>query len=121
MRAVVQDAYGAPGEVLRVREIAMPAVGDNDVLVRVRAASVHPDVWHTVTGIPYVLRLMGNGLRRPKFRVPGTDLAGVVESWDGPPRDSSPATRCSASALRSAGKTAARSQSLLRFPRASCR
>jgi len=80
MKAVVHDAYGSPGEVLKVRDVAMPAVGDNDVLVRVRAASVHPDVWHVVTGIPYILRVMGNGLRRPKFRVPGTDLAGVVES-----------------------------------------
>jgi len=80
MKAVVHDTYGAPGQVLAVRDIAMPAVADNDVLVRVRAASVHPDVWHVVTGLPYVLRLMGNGVRRPKFRVPGTDLAGVVEA-----------------------------------------
>ena len=79
MKAVVQDTYGLPDQVLEVRDIAMPAVGDNDVLVRVRAASVHPDVWHVVTGLPYVLRLMGNGVGRPKFRVPGTDLAGVVE------------------------------------------
>jgi NADPH:quinone reductase-like Zn-dependent oxidoreductase len=80
MNAVVHDTYGAPGQVLEVRDIAMPAVADNDVLVRVRAASAHPDVWHVVTGIPYTLRLMGNGVRRPKFRVPGSDLAGVVES-----------------------------------------
>ena len=80
MKAVVQDRYGSPDQVLHVRDIAMPAVADNEVLVRVRAASVHPDVWHVVTGLPYILRLMGNGLRRPKFRVPGTDLAGVVES-----------------------------------------
>jgi NADPH:quinone reductase-like Zn-dependent oxidoreductase len=50
------------------------------VLVRVRAASVHADVWHVVTGWPYVLRLMGAGLRRPKNQVPGTDVAGVVEA-----------------------------------------
>jgi NADPH:quinone reductase-like Zn-dependent oxidoreductase len=80
MKAVVQDRYGSPDQVLQVRDIAMPAVADNEVLVRVRAASVHPDVWHVVTGIPYILRVMGNGVRRPKFRVPGTDLAGVVES-----------------------------------------
>src|SRR5690606_35838894 len=53
---------------------------DDEVLVRVRAASVHPDVWHVVTGQPYVLRLMGSGLRRPRNPVPGTDMAGVVES-----------------------------------------
>jgi NADPH:quinone reductase-like Zn-dependent oxidoreductase len=50
------------------------------VRVRVRAASVHPDAWHMVSGRPYVLRVMGAGLRRPKNRVPGTDVAGVVES-----------------------------------------
>lgn len=80
MKAIIQDSYGAPGEVLRLREIDPPAVRDNEVLVRVYAASVHPDIWHVVTGRPYVLRLMGSGVRRPKVRVPGTDLAGRVES-----------------------------------------
>lgn len=80
MKAVVHDRYGSPDEVLQVREIAMPVVGDTDVLVRVRAASAHADVWHVVTGLPYVLRVMGNGVRRPKLQVPGTDLAGVVEA-----------------------------------------
>jgi len=79
MRAVVQDRYGSPDR-LRVGEVERPAVGDDEVLVRVRAASVHPDVWHVVTGRPFVLRLMGSGLRRPKCRIPGTDLAGVVEA-----------------------------------------
>jgi NADPH:quinone reductase-like Zn-dependent oxidoreductase len=50
------------------------------VLVRVHAASVHPDVWHLVSGLPYVLRIMGAGLLRPKNTVPGTDVAGHVES-----------------------------------------
>src|SRR5262249_1635608 len=58
----------------------IPAIADDDVLVRVRAASVHPDVWHVVTGRPYVLRLMGNGASKPNRKIPGTDLAGVVES-----------------------------------------
>jgi NADPH:quinone reductase-like Zn-dependent oxidoreductase len=80
MMAVVHDRYGAPDEVLQVREIPMPAVGDDQVLVRVRAASAHADVWHAVTGTPYLLRLMGNGVRRPAHQVPGTDLSGVVES-----------------------------------------
>ena len=79
MKAVVADRYGPP-DVLRLVDIDPPAVADGEVLVRVRAASVHPDVWHTVRGRPAVLRLMGNGLRRPKHRVPGTDMAGVVES-----------------------------------------
>lgn len=80
MKAVVQDRYGPPREVLQLRDIDVPVIRDDEVLVRVHAASVHPDVWHVVTGRPFVLRLMGAGLRRPKTRVPGTDLAGCVES-----------------------------------------
>lgn len=80
MKAIVQHAYGSPDRVLELREIDKPAVKDDDVLVRVRAASMHPDVWHVVEGLPYVLRLMGNGVAKPKRIVPGTDLAGVVES-----------------------------------------
>jgi NADPH:quinone reductase-like Zn-dependent oxidoreductase len=80
MRAVVQTGYGGPSKVLEVREVDKPCAADGEVLVRVRAASVHPDVWHVVTGLPRVLRLMGSGLRRPKDAVPGTDIAGQVES-----------------------------------------
>lgn len=79
MRAIVQERYGPVGR-LRLGTVATPSVGDDEVLVRVRAASVHPDVWHVVTGRPFVLRLMGSGLRRPTCPVPGTDLAGVVET-----------------------------------------
>ncbi len=79
MKAIVHDRYGPP-EVLQLRDVDRPAVGDDEVLVRVHAASVHPDVWHTVRGLPYVLRLMGNGVRRPRHRVPGTDMAGRVEA-----------------------------------------
>lgn len=80
MKAVVQIRYGPPQDVLEVREIEKPSVGDDEVLVQVRAASVHADVWHVVTGLPYVLRLMGAGVFSPKYRVPGTDLAGIVEA-----------------------------------------
>ena len=79
MKAIVQERYGSP-DVLELREIDRPHVKDDEVLVRVRAASVHADVWHAVKGVPYVLRIMGSGLRAPKHRVPGTDLAGQVES-----------------------------------------
>ena len=79
MKAIVQARYGSPDD-LELRDIETPVVGDDDVLVRVRAASVHPDVWHVVTGRPYVLRLMGAGLSRPKNPIPGTDMAGIVES-----------------------------------------
>jgi NADPH:quinone reductase-like Zn-dependent oxidoreductase len=77
MRAVVQERYGSPTR-LRVAQVPRPALGADEVLVRVRATCVHPDVWHVVTGRPYVLRLMGSGLTRPKPPVPGTDVAGVV-------------------------------------------
>src|SRR3970040_106458 len=80
MKAIVQHAYGSPDRVLELRETAKPAVKDDDVLVRVRAASMHPDVWHVVEGLPYVLRLMGNGVAKPERIVPGTDLAGGGES-----------------------------------------
>jgi NADPH:quinone reductase-like Zn-dependent oxidoreductase len=79
MRAIVQERYGS-ADVLELREIERPNVGDDEVLVRVRASSVHADVWHAMKGVPYVLRIMGSGLRAPKHRVPGTDLAGHVES-----------------------------------------
>jgi len=79
MKAIVQEKYGSPDD-LELREVDKPAVGDNEVLVRVRAASVHPDVWHVVSGRPYVLRLMGAGFSKPKKPIPGTDMAGIVES-----------------------------------------
>jgi NADPH:quinone reductase-like Zn-dependent oxidoreductase len=80
MKAVIQDKYGSADEVLRVGDIDRPVPSDDEVLVRVRAASMHPDVWHVVAGFPYLLRLMGNGVRKPKKIVPGSDLAGLVES-----------------------------------------
>lgn len=80
MKAIVQDRYGSPDDVLELREIDKPAVKDDEVLVRVHAASVHPDVWHVLRGQPYVLRIMGAGLLKPKNSVPGTDVAGRVES-----------------------------------------
>lgn len=79
MKAIVQDRYGSP-DLLQLRDVDVPTPGPGEVRVRVRASSVHPDVWHTVHGVPYALRLMGSGLRRPRHRIPGTDVAGVVES-----------------------------------------
>lgn len=79
MKAIVQHRYGTADD-LELCDIPVPAPAADEVLVRVRAASVHADVWHVVAGLPYVLRLMGAGLRQPKNRVPGTDLAGVVAS-----------------------------------------
>ena len=79
MKAVVQAGYGSL-DALEVQEVEKPTPGDDEVLVRVRAASVHPDVWHVVCGRPYVLRLMGAGFLKPKNPIPGTDMAGVVEA-----------------------------------------
>jgi NADPH:quinone reductase-like Zn-dependent oxidoreductase len=78
VRAIVQQKYGPYRDVLHLREVPQPVPGPRQVLVRVRATSVHADVWHAVTGIPYVLRLMGSGLKAPKQPIPGTDLAGEV-------------------------------------------
>ncbi|MGA3219342.1 MAG: alcohol dehydrogenase catalytic domain-containing protein, partial [Acidimicrobiales bacterium] len=81
MKAIVQDEYGgAPEDVLRVAEVAKPMIGDDDVLVRVHAASVDRGTWHIMTGLPYPMRVMGFGFRRPKAANPGRNLAGTVES-----------------------------------------
>ena len=66
MRAIVQEEYGPHREVLHLREIRQPVAGPGQVLVRVRATSVHADVWHAVTGVPFALRVMGSGLRGPE-------------------------------------------------------
>jgi NADPH:quinone reductase-like Zn-dependent oxidoreductase len=79
MKAVVQSKYGSL-DALAVREVDRPVASDDEVLVRARAASVHPDVWHVVSGRPYVLRLMGAGFSKPNNPIPGTDMAGVVEA-----------------------------------------
>ena len=78
MQAIVQDTYGST-EVLQSRDIDKPQIGDTDVLVRVHAASVHVGDWILMTGSPFIMRL-ATGLRRPKNRVPGTDVAGTVEA-----------------------------------------
>jgi NADPH:quinone reductase-like Zn-dependent oxidoreductase len=78
MKAIVQDKYGS-AEVLDARDIEKPEIGDNAVLIRVHAASVHVGDWVLMTGSPFVMRF-ATGLRRPKNRIPGTDLAGTVEA-----------------------------------------
>jgi NADPH:quinone reductase-like Zn-dependent oxidoreductase len=78
VKAIVHDRYGS-SEVLRLEEVDRPEIGDGDVLVRVRAAGVDMGVSHLVRGLPYLVRLVV-GLRRPRRRVPGLDVAGVVEA-----------------------------------------
>lgn len=79
MKAIVQDRYGST-ETLAYRDIEKPAVGPGEVLVRVQAAGVDRGVWHLMAGLPYLVRIMGFGLRKPKHRVPGMDVAGRVEA-----------------------------------------
>jgi NADPH:quinone reductase-like Zn-dependent oxidoreductase len=78
MQAMVQDTYGS-AEVMQLRNIDKPGIGDLEVLVRVRAAGVNPADWAVMSGLPYVARPV-YGLRKPKVSVRGTDVAGIVEA-----------------------------------------
>lgn len=79
MTAIVQSGYGTdPEDVFRLEEIARPTIGDDEVLVQVRAAGLDRGTWHSMTGQPYLMRIMGFGFRGPKNPVPGLDVAGVV-------------------------------------------
>ncbi len=78
MKAIVQEKYGS-ADVLEFRDVDRPVAGDGEVLVRVRAAGVDPGVWHLTRGLPYPVRLV-SGLRTPKAKVPGLDVAGQVEA-----------------------------------------
>jgi NADPH:quinone reductase-like Zn-dependent oxidoreductase len=79
MKAIVQDRYGS-ADVLELGDVEMPVPRDDEVLLRVHAAGVDPGVWHLMTGQPYLVRILGYGLRRPKVRVRGRDVAGRVEA-----------------------------------------
>jgi NADPH:quinone reductase-like Zn-dependent oxidoreductase len=78
MKAIVQDHYGSE-DSLEFGEVDRPRIGDDEVLLRVHAASVHVGDWMLMTGVPLFMRL-ATGLRRPKNPVPGTDVAGTVEA-----------------------------------------
>jgi NADPH:quinone reductase-like Zn-dependent oxidoreductase len=78
MKAIFQDRYGST-DVLKFGDVEKPEVGDDEVLVHVRAAGVDRGVWHLMTGLAYPMRLMF-GLRKPKNPVPGMDVAGIVEA-----------------------------------------
>ncbi len=83
MRAVVQHAYGS-AEILHTEAIARPQAGAGEVVVRVHAAGVDRGVWHLMTGLPYIVRLAGYGITKPKQPVPGLDVSGrVVAVGDG--------------------------------------
>ncbi len=79
MQAIVQESYGTdPATVLRLAQVERPSIGDDEVLVRVEAASVDMGTWHVMTGLPYAVRMAGFGVRAPKAPNPGRCLAGTV-------------------------------------------
>jgi NADPH:quinone reductase-like Zn-dependent oxidoreductase len=78
MKAIVYHDFGSP-DVLRLEEVEKPVPNDNQVLVKVRAASVNPYDWHFMTGTPYIMRI-GVGLLKPKDTRLGVDFAGTVEA-----------------------------------------
>ncbi len=79
MKAIIYTKYGPP-DVLRLEEVEKPAPKDNEVLMKVHAASLNAADWHILRGKPFFLRLMGNGLLRPKNKILGADIAGRVEA-----------------------------------------
>ncbi len=79
MTAVERDTYGS-AELLQVRTVGRPTATGDDVLVAVGAAGLDRGAWHVMTGRPYLMRIAGFGLRRPKNRGLGSELAGVVEA-----------------------------------------
>ena len=78
MKAITHDRYGSP-DTLELRQLPIPTIGANEVLIRSRAASLHPGDLFSVLGSPFPVRLM-TGLRRPKIGIPGFDVAGTVET-----------------------------------------
>ena len=80
MKALVRHRYGGPG-VVRVEEVAQPALEDDRVLVRVRASSLNKADWHQLRGRPRVMRPMMGGILRPKNPFIGTDFAGIVTQF----------------------------------------
>jgi NADPH:quinone reductase-like Zn-dependent oxidoreductase len=79
MKAIVYDKYGSP-DVLRFEEIEKPVPGDDEVLIKIHAASVNAYDWHMLRADPFFVRFMGGGIFKPKKRILGIDLAGRVEA-----------------------------------------
>ncbi|MEE9224982.1 MAG: NAD(P)-dependent alcohol dehydrogenase [Bacteroidota bacterium] len=79
MKAIVYQKYGSP-DVLELKEVEKPTPKDNEVLTKVHAASANAADWHLVRGDPFLLRLMGFGLLKPKNKILGADIAGRVEA-----------------------------------------
>ncbi|MCP4569912.1 MAG: NAD(P)-dependent alcohol dehydrogenase [FCB group bacterium] len=78
MRAIVNEKYGSP-DVLQLKEIEKPVPRDDEVLIKIHAASVNAYDWHMLRADPFLVRLMGGGLLRPKNKILGVDIAGRIE------------------------------------------
>jgi len=79
MKAIVCTKYGPP-DVLQLKEVEKPVSKDNEVLIKVHAASANAYDWHMLRADPFLVRLMGGGLLKPKNKIPGVDIAGRVEA-----------------------------------------
>jgi 2-desacetyl-2-hydroxyethyl bacteriochlorophyllide A dehydrogenase len=82
MKAIVRHSYGSP-DILELQEIPKPIPGANQILIKVLAASVNAGDWHLLRADPFLIRLMGFGLLKPKYRILGSDIAGHVEQVGG--------------------------------------
>jgi NADPH:quinone reductase-like Zn-dependent oxidoreductase len=80
MKAIVYEKYGPPSEVLELKEVEKPTPKDNEVLVKIFAASINDGDKSMIKGKPIFVRLMGTGLLKPKNTIPGGDLAGQIEA-----------------------------------------
>ncbi len=83
MKAIVYTKYGPPSEVLELKEVEKPVPKDNEVLVKIFAASINDGDKSMIKGSPFFVRLMGTGLFKPKNTIPGGDIAGQVEAVGG--------------------------------------
>ena len=77
MRAIVHRSYGT-AEVLEREIVDIPSVGEKEVLIEVHCAALDRGTWHLMTGTPYLIRVLGFGLMKPKQPIPGLDVAGRV-------------------------------------------
>ena len=79
MKAIIHEKYGPP-DVLQLKEVEKPTPKDNEVLIKIYAASVNAYDWHMLRAKPFLVRFMGGGLLKPKHKIPGADIAGRVEA-----------------------------------------